>query len=215
MTVNSTRQLPHAPKTDAIRSLNAGKAFKMQTSFRAAPRGKSPSGRRHGGAHELPSTPGNCTGRPLPSTSSSRSTAPAHAPGRRRRRRPVRTTCRSAAGDAQASLCTCSGTSGFASCSSVPSGLRLALRDPFSRSGYSAFPDEADDDARGMLGLRPGEHAVLRRRSGQGPRPARQKWRRSTTPIESGIHCAPPGGRFVEVSDAATDELVVFAQNPA
>lgn len=66
---------------------------------------------------------------------------------------------------------------------------RVWHADPFSRSGYSAFPDKADDDARAMLGL-PVSETLFFAGEAVGVRGQPGKVASVHGAIESGIHCA-------------------------
>ncbi len=171
-------------KTDAIQSLNAGKAFKMQTSFRALHRGK-------------PFWPEDMA--VLTSALDSQLHWPT-SPQRRRGQRHLLTHL--VGGDA---------ADRFGQYADPPQAMlnqlvhmfgnerirELFLRaewrvwhgDPFSRSGYSAFPDEADDDARGMLGL-PLADTLFFAGEAVGVRGQPGKVASVHGAIESGIHCA-------------------------
>ena len=175
--------LPRA-KVEAIRSLEPGKAFKMLTSFRALRGGKSfwPEGMAF-----------------LTSALDSQ----LHWPTSQRRRRGQRYLLTHLVGGDAADR--------FGRHADPPQAMlnqlvhmfgnerirelfiraewRVWHADPFSRSGYSAFPDDADEDARATLG-QPVADTLFFAGEAVGVRGQPGKVASVHGAIESGIHCA-------------------------
>ena len=159
-----------ASKLEAIHALQAGKAFKMVTSFRALHRGKSfwPEGmaflasaldsqlhwptslsRRRGQRHLLTHLVGGDAADRFghhPDPPRAIVNQLVHMFGNERIRDLF-----------------------------VRAEWRVWHDDPYSRSGYSALPEDTVPDARRSAGPAGGGHAVLRRRSRRRPRQARQR----------------------------------------
>jgi monoamine oxidase len=175
--------LPHA-KLDAIGSLHPGKAFKMQTSFRAM----------HGGKSFWPEGMSFLT---------SALDSQLHWPTSLQRRRGRRHLLTHLVGGDAADR--------FGQHPDPPRAMlnqlvhmfgnerirELFVRaewhvwhaDPFSRSGYSAFPDDADEDARATLAL-PISDTLFFAGEAVGVRGQPGKVASVHGAIESGMHCA-------------------------
>ena len=172
------------PKAAAIQSLNAGKAFKMQTSFRAM----------HGGKPFWPEDMAILT---------SALDSQLHWPTSLARRRGQRHLLTHLVGGNAADR--------FGQHPDPPQAMlnqlvhmfgnerirelfvraewRVWHTDPFSRSGYSAFSDEADEDARAMLGL-PLADTLFFAGEAVGVPGEPGKVASVHGAIESGMHCA-------------------------
>jgi monoamine oxidase len=172
------------PKSDAIQSLNPGKAFKMQTSFRALRGGK-------------PFWPEDMA--LLTSALDSQLHWPASLARRRSERHLLTHLVGGDAADRfgrhpdppQAMLNQLVHMFGNERIHElfVRAEWRVWHEDPFSLSGYSAFPDEADEDARALLG-QPLADTLFFAGEAVGVRNQPGKVASVHGAIESGLQCA-------------------------